>query len=160
MLRGRALPTITGRDISVIFDSLPPEYTALPRNVFAVTRKLFVWAQQRGDIERSPCDGVKSPKAAPSRDRVLDDEELMLIAAFSGDLGKPFGPFLRMLIVTGQRRDEVAAITWDKVNRAKREWVIPAHRVKNGKAHIMPLNDIAVQGLDEMASGAKWPPKA
>jgi integrase len=159
VLKSRALPSITRRDIAAVFDGLPSNSPALPRNVFAVVRKLFSWAQQRGDIERSPCDAMKSPPAVASRDRVLDDEELMLIASLALSLGKPFGPFIHMLLTTGQRRDEVASMTWDELNQDKQEWSLPAHRTKNNRAHVVPLGDLAIDSLDKLALARPWPRK-
>lgn len=157
VLKAKPLPSITRRDITAVLDSLPKHSPALPRNVFAVLRKMFTWAKQRGDIEKSPCEGVKPPPAVKARDRVLKDDELMLVAALSDTLGNPFGPFVRMLLVTGQRRDEVAGMRWEELDQTTFEWLLPKARSKNHNAHLMPLNDIAVRGLDELAGGPRWP---
>ncbi|QDZ06370.1 tyrosine-type recombinase/integrase [Sphingomonas panacisoli] len=159
VLEGIGLPSIARRDIAAVFDGLPPKSPALPRNVFAVTRKLFVWAVQRGDIERSPCDGIKPPPPVASRDHVLDDYELMLVSAMSDHLNAPFEAFLTLLIITGQRREEVAGMTWDELYRGKREWVLPAARSKNHTAHSMPLGKLAIRTLDALAAGPSWPRK-
>jgi integrase len=156
-LKTKSLPTITRRDIARVFDGLPVDFPALPRNVFAVTRKLFSWAQQRGDIARSPCEGMKSPRAVPSRERVLDDEELMLIAAMSFSLGEPFCSFVHMLLLTGQRRDEVASMTWDELDQESGEWRIPGRRTKNGKDHVIPLGELAIRSLNHVAQRDRWP---
>ena len=157
VLGSKSLPTITRRDLTAVFDRLPPESPALPRNVFALLRKLFVWAHGRGDIDRSPFEGLESPASVPSRDRVLSDDELLKVAACADDLGAPFGQFVRMLIVTGQRRDEVAAMRWSEVNRKEAVWTIPEGRSKNKSEHRMPLNSIALRGLDELAGSTDWP---
>lgn len=159
VLKGKSLPSITRRDIARIFDGLPLVSPALPRNVFAVTRKLFTWALQRGDIDRSPCEGMKSPPAVASRSRVLDDSELMLVAAAAFHLNEPFRSFVHMLLITGQRRDEVASMTWDELDQQDKEWQIPGRRTKNGKDHVIPLGELAVRGLDSIAKGRNWPPE-
>jgi integrase len=81
----------------------------------------------------------------------------MLIALCADDLGTPFGPFVRMLIVTGQRRNEVSEMNWSEVDRITRLWTIPKERSKNKCVHKLPLNDIAIAGLDELAEGENWP---
>jgi integrase len=67
------------------------------------------------------------------------------------------------LLATGARRDEVAGLSWTELDRAAREWTLPASRSKNGKAHIIPLNDLAMGALDDLAlvspdqEDPKWP---
>ena len=58
ILKKKPLPSIKRSDVSAVFDALPPSKVALPRNVFAQVRKLFAWAVDRGDIERSPLEGL------------------------------------------------------------------------------------------------------
>lgn len=156
-LRARSLTSITKSDLRGLLASLPSDKPALPRNVFAVISKLFAWAVARGDLERSPCDGIDRPKAPKSRERVLDDEELMLVAALAPLLGKPFGAFLELLLVTGQRRDDVAGMRWSELDRRARLWTIPVHRTKNGHTHCFPLSRIALLNLDQLAGGPRWP---
>lgn len=155
----KPLPEIKRTDIVSIFDNLPSGHPALPRNVFDHTRKLFNWARERGDIDRSPFDGFKGPPNVPSRDRVLSDHELKLIWKASTGLGRTFGPMIRLLMVTGQRREEVAGLDWKELHRPASEWVIPAARSKNGKAHTVPLSEIAITQLDALAGGKEWPEK-
>jgi integrase len=56
------------------------------------------------------------------------------------------------LIVTGQRREEVAALDWAELDRDTATWVLPAGRAKNGQAHIVPLSALALVVLDEVAA--------
>jgi integrase len=56
------------------------------------------------------------------------------------------------LIVTGQRREEVAALDWAELDRDTATWVLPAGRAKNGQAHIVPLSALALVILDEVAA--------
>lgn len=67
------------------------------------------WAVNQGDLDRSPIDGMDAPAKAPSRDRVLDDE-MPLVWKSTAELGYPFGPLIRRLILTGARREEAAAL--------------------------------------------------
>jgi integrase len=159
ILKKRPLPSLRRSDLSSIFDALPASKPALPRNVFAQIRKLFAWAVERGDLERSPLEGFKGPGTVASRDRVLSDEELRLIWLGAGDLGYPFGTLVRFLIITGQRRDEVAAISWPEVKQDSSEWFIPAGRAKNRTAHTVPLSAAAVLILSKRAGADRWPKK-
>jgi hypothetical protein len=110
VLGRKALPSITKRDLIEVLDRLPATSPALPRNLFAMLRKLFNWAIERGDLERSPMEKMKPPASVASRDRTLTDEELFFVTICADYVGRPFGALLRLLVVTGQRRDEVAGM--------------------------------------------------
>jgi integrase len=157
VLGRKALPTITRADVSAVLDRLPPEQQALRRNVFAVLRRLFRWAVTRGDLERSPLDGVETPEPVQARDRVLSDDELrrVWIAASTGH--RVFGHIVRLLIATGQRREEVTGLDWSELNRAAALWSLPGARSKNKEGHTVPLNALAVEVLDGISCGDKWP---
>lgn len=55
----------------------------------------------------------------------------------------PFGPFFRLLLLTLQRRTEVAEMRWEEISPDLTTWTIPAERTKNNKAHIVHLSEPA-----------------
>lgn len=158
-LARKSMPAITRRDLITMFDGLPSDSPALPRNIFALVRKMFGWATERGDIDRSPFDQMRSPAAVASRDRVLTNDELKLVTACTGNLGKPFDALVLLLVITGQRLGEVSKLTWSELDRPNREWRIPAERTKNARPHTVPLSDAAIAELDRTAEGDVWPRK-
>lgn len=173
ILRKDAIPSFTGKtirqitrgDISALMDRMATR-PAARRNAFAVLRRLFRWAVSRGDLEVSPVREMDPPPAPPSRDRVLRDEELALVWRASIATGYPFGPFVRALMLTGQRREEVAGLSWSELDRGKALWTLPAMRAKNGVAHDVPLSAAVISLLDQIAvrqqpkgTVAKWPRK-
>ena len=157
VLADKALPTITRSDVSEVIEQIPARQIALRRNTFAVLRRLFRWAVGRGDLERSPCEGMETPVAARARDRVLSDAELLRVWTAAGDSGKLFGPIVRLLIATGQRRSEVSVLSWVELDQATAMWTLPGIRAKNDEENIIPLNALAVTVLDGIAGGKKWP---
>jgi integrase len=157
VLRQKPLPQITRTDIVAIFDRMPSAHKANHRNVFAVIRRLFRWAVSRGDIERSPMEGMETPPAVKARDRWLSDSELGRVWSQAMKTHRCFGPIVRMLIVTGQRREEVASLVWEELDRDERLWTLPGARAKNGEPNRVPLNDLAIRVLDEVAAGTTWP---
>jgi integrase len=159
ILKDRPLPLLKRGDVSAVLDAIPPGKTALRRNVYAVVRRLFRWAVGRGDIETNPLEAFEAPAGAAARDRVLKDEELRLAWLAAGNLGYPFSGFYRLLIGTGQRREEVAGLDWRELDRAAAEWSLPAARAKNGIASSIPLSAAMVLELDTIADGEKWPPR-
>jgi integrase len=157
VLARKALPTITRADVSVVLDRIPRDQQANRRNVFAVLRRLFRWAVARGDLDRSPLEGVETPPAVQARDRVLSDDELRRVWITAGTVHRVFGDVVRMLTATGQRREEVTGLDWTELDRAAALWSLPGARSKNKEGHRVPLNALAVGVLDGVARGTKWP---
>lgn len=156
ILGRKPLPAISRSDLLAVFDGLPAASPALPRNLFAQVRKLFAWACEREDIERSPFEGFRSPSSVPSRERVLNDRELVAILRATREVGEPFGALIRLLLVTGQRRDEVASMRWEELDRPTALWSIPGSRTKNGRGHQVPICTTALEELDRIAGRKTW----
>jgi integrase len=157
-LRSKPLPEIGKPDIQSIIEAIPVRQKAMRRAVFAYASILFGWAASSGYIDRNPLQDMNKPPAPKARERVLTDEELAAVWRGAAELPKPFGPFYRLLILTGQRRDEVATLNWADLDRAAATWTIPADRAKNGRAHIVPLTPQVIAELDVLAgSSLQWP---
>ena len=105
------------------------------------------WAIEWGVIEVSPCAGIRAPAAETSRDRVLSDDELKAVWRAADALETPYNGFIKLLILTGARRSEVAGMTWSEIDTASRVWTFPAARAKNATEYQIPLSDSAVQIL-------------
>lgn len=105
----------------------------------AAIRKLFNWFATRDDEFISPVvQGMGRTKARElERDRVLSDDELRLIWPLLAGMGT-FGAIVKMLIFTGQRREEVAQMSWPELSR-NGTWTVPAERYKTGLANVVPL---------------------
>ena len=70
---------------------------------------------------------------------MLRDDELAAVWRASEGAGV-FGRIVQMLILTGQRREEVGGMAWAELSEDLTTWTIPASRAKNGVAHIVPLS--------------------
>jgi len=151
----KPLPQIRRADLTALWDRLD-DRPATKRFAHATLRKLFRWAVDRGDIERSPLEGADAPPAGAARDHVLGDNELRLVWNAAGALGQPLEGFYRMLIVTMQRREEVAGMDWAELDRCAALWTLAGSRTKNGKPQLVPLNALAIAVLDSVAGGAEW----
>lgn len=150
-LRGKPLPSITRADLQAVLDGIPPRQQASRRTVYAYASIFWGWALQRGDIAENPIPTMAKPKAVKARDRVLSDDELITIWRATETLRAPLGAFYRVLLLTGQRREEVAGMAWAELDRASATWIIPARKAKNGVAHIVPLAPAVVEELDRLA---------
>jgi integrase len=157
VMRDKALPTITRIDVVAVFDRMPPNQAAIRRIVCAVLRRLFRWAVSRGDIDRSPMEGMETPKAVKPRERWLSDGELARVWIQAPECHRCFGPIVRLLIATGQRREEIGGLHWQELDRGEREMRLSGDRTKNGEPTTIPLNDLAMSELDKVAGSEKWP---
>jgi integrase len=148
-LDGKALPDIAATDINPIFDALRTQ-AALRRNVWAVLSKLFNWAAKRGDIVASPLATMDPPSTVKRRKRILTPDELIAVWRASFKLDATRGRFVRLLILTLQRRSEVAELPWTELHRAETRWKLPGERAKNEQDHLIPLNEQAMVELEAL----------
>ena len=147
----RKLADIRRRDVIDLLEGVIDSGRPVQANrVFSQIRKLFNWCRERDMIEVSPCAGVHAPTQESSRDRTLDDDELAEVWRAAEMMSYPFGPFVHLLILTAQRRDEVAGMRWDELDLEAAMWTIPKERAKNVKAHQVPLPPMAVDFLREI----------
>ncbi|HEX9743656.1 MAG TPA: integrase arm-type DNA-binding domain-containing protein [Nitrospiraceae bacterium] len=155
--QGRSVHEIARRDVIDLLDAITDRGAPVVANrVLAAIRRMFGWAVERGILETSPCAGLKAPAAERSRDRVLSDQEIKLLWRACEEIGWPFGPLVQLLLLTGQRRDEVAELRWYETDFDGRLWTIPRERTKNDLAHEVPLSAAAVavlQGIPKVGDG-------
>ena len=99
--------------------------------VIRYLRPMFSWAENEGLIPVNPWAGLKAGATSMPRDRILNTEEWRSVweASFTEDY--PFGPFLRTLMLSAQRLDNVASIRWDEIDGDI--WTIPREKVKSTK---------------------------
>ena len=151
--RGRPIDSITKRDVNELLNATADERGGHAANAtLAAVRRLFNWAVEQDLLTTSPCLGVKRRLQSVERERVLDDSELTDIWSASHRLGWPFGHLIRLLILTGCRRDEWAQAKWSEISLSNATFTIPAERSKNGHSHIVPLSATAIQLLGEAAT--------
>lgn len=156
MLKSKALPEITRTDIAAVMRPVKKK-PALASKLFAVLRYLFRHAVSEGDLTTSPMEGMKPPPVPAARDRVLEDWELALVWKAAVEVGDPFGSMVRLLLLTGQRREEVAGLPWSELRQHEALWKLPADRSKNDQALDTPLPSLAIDLLGALAKGDKWP---
>jgi integrase len=146
--RGRRLGEIERKHVAKLLDEMIDRGAPVGANrVFAQLRKMCSWAVERGIIPSNPCLGISRPTTEAARDRALSDHELGMVWRCSGCLGSPFGPIVRSLILTAQRRDEVGGLVWDELDLDGALWTLPAVRSKNRREHTIPLAPLVVEIL-------------
>jgi integrase len=147
----RTVHEITRRDVHELLDAIVSRGSPVTANrALAAIRKMFAWAVSRDLVNTSPCVGISPPTVEKSRDRVLSDGELGLVWRGAEVIGWPFGPLVQLLILTVQRRDEVAEMKRTELRIEDRLWVIPKERVKNGQEHEVPLSGPALALFEQL----------
>jgi integrase len=149
--RGRAIGSITRRDIREVLDKIVDGGAPIMANrVHSIARKLFNWAVENDIIAVSPIAGIKQPTEEKPRDRVLSDDELRLVWQAADKMGPPFGSMVQLLILAGQRRGEIANMTWQEIDADNRLLSLPRERVKNDRAHDIPLSPQAIAVIEQV----------
>jgi len=123
---------------------------AMASRTAAYGRAAFQWALKRGTIPGNPFAAIPVIGARPKRDRVLSDAELRAVWQAAKAMPAPFGRIVRLLALTGQRKTEVAEMTWDELDGGLSTWMVAAHRTKNGAPHVVPLSEPAAAILQDV----------
>jgi integrase len=103
-------------------------------------------------IDANPCIDTKKQTERPERDRVLTDDELRAVWNACG-MNTDFGKIVRLLILTGCRREEIGGLMWSEIDRDKGQINLPGERTKNGRPHSLTLPDMAmdiIRSVNEM----------
>lgn len=140
--RGRLIETITRAEAHEMLDEVIEESGAsIAREVRKHLTRMFNWAADRGLIAANPLAGMQRPELGyVSRERVMTIEELGQIWAAAKDAAYPFGDMVRLLILTGQRRSEIAGLERGWIHTEQRAVEIPAASYKTKRPHVFPLS--------------------
>jgi integrase len=102
---------------------------------------LYTWLIERGICMVSPTLNIGRRADIRARNRVLSEAELVEIWHACRD--DDYGRIVKLLILTGQRRQEIGDLMWSEVNLAARQIELPAERTKNHRPHLVLLADEA-----------------
>ena len=149
--KDRPVDSIKRRDVIELLDSIARRHPVLANRVLAHVRKLFNWSMERGILEASPVALVKIPggKEHP-RDRSLTDVEIKALWPAFETAGYPFGPMMALLLLTLQRRGEVATMRWSDLDLEEKVWRLPSEATKARRAHVVPLSPPAIAILQSL----------
>jgi integrase len=116
---------------------------------------MFAWAIGEGLCESNPVINTNKAVEEKPRNRVLEDAELAAVWKAAPD--NDYGKIIKLLMLTGQRRDEIGGLRWDELkdtdDAGKARIELPDTRTKNGMPHLIPLSDDALailQGITQV----------
>ena len=138
----RDIRQVQKADIIKIIDGITDrDAPVLANRVLQYTSKFFKWCIGRGYIEQNPASNIPKPAKEKSRERVLSLAEAQAIYQAAECLGPVTCAFVRLLMLTGQRRSEISELEWGELQSDRIE--IGGHRSKNGKPITTPLTEEA-----------------
>lgn len=152
---GLAITSLRRRDVAQLIQDVAEDNGGVMSNrVLAHVRKLFNWALVQPSLidvlDASPVVKGMSQFKESSRDRFLSVDEIRALWRAAVAAGYPWGDYARQLLLTGQRRGEVArSLRRDRITPTGGVWRIPKEETKAGRAHELPLSR---QSLDLIAA--------
>jgi len=121
-------------------DKVKPADVAHCAHATMAWRIFFNWCIRHELVDRNPFAHV--PVKYGSRSRILTTDELRAIWRYDYP---PFSDIVKLLILTGQRRGEIAAMQPNWIGDGT--ITIPAHVAKNGREHTFPYGPLTLQYL-------------
>jgi integrase len=147
-LHGGPVDAVARRDVAARLEAIRVDHgPGAARKAAVYLSAAFTWAMRQGLADHNPLIGLETPPEAP-RDRVLSPDELAALWSACERAGD-FGRIVWLLMLTGARRTEVAAMTWAEIDLERRLWIIPADRAKKGRELEVPLSDQSLAVLPE-----------
>ncbi len=142
----RALDDIRRRDVIEMVERVCARghpYAANRR--LALLRKMFAWGVEVDMVPATPVVGVAPPGREARRRRVLEEAEVAALWRAWDNMAWPFGPLFKLLLLTGQRRNQVASLRLADIGFAQQIWTVPEASGRPGSGHEIPLSTFALE---------------
>jgi integrase len=151
---GRSLRSISKKDVVTVIDKAMKRGPSAGVTAWKVTKAFFAWCEAREDEFASPARSIRKPAKEKSRDRVLDDSELKLTWEAAEAEGGPAGALVKLLILSGARRNEITELARDEIKAEVIE--LPGERTKNGLPHTIPITPMVKRVLKSLPSTGRF----
>jgi integrase len=146
--KSKRVDEISKRDVIELLDSISDRGSpVMAVRTQAYIRRFFRWCIERDILKADPTLGLPRASNGKSRERRLTDSELAKVLAATNSIGT-FGPVIRLLALTGARREEIAGLRWSEIDGDTIK--LEGARTKNSEAHLIPLSAPAKALLDSM----------
>ena len=144
----RPLTEITKADVRELVEGMANDRPISANRTLAIVRRIFNWACKKDRLDVSPAFGIDPPSVEKSRDHVLTDDEITRLWSGFDILGYPFGAVFKILLLTGQRKNEVAKMKWSEIEGDL--WTLPGERAKNKVNNTVPISPLAKKIIDDI----------
>ncbi len=113
----------------------------------ALIRKMFAWGLEVDLITVSPAAGVPAPAREAPRTRTLVDHEIAALWRAWAEIGWPYGFIFKLILLTAQRRSDIAGLRLEDIGFTTQIWTPPHARSDTGNVHELPLSKGALEIL-------------
>jgi integrase len=155
--RHRHIADIGRADVLDVIDRVVDRGSPITaRRLHAHLHRFFTWHTGRGKIPLNPMAHLPKPGTETRRERVLNDKELVAVWRATEEIGWPFGDAVRLLILTGARREEIGGLKWNEIEGDTIK--LTGGRTKNGEPQNIPLSTataIVIQRLPRIANSER-----
>lgn len=147
----RVAKDITRKDVIRLLEKIKssPKPSAA-NHVLVILRRMYNWAIEQDELEVNPCLNIKKPVPIKERERVLSKKEINEFGQACNQIGYPYGPLCQLLLLTGQRCNEIARLQWDYIDFDEKIIRLPAENTKAKRGHDIPLSDLAINILKNL----------
>jgi integrase len=121
---------------------------AMANRTLSRIRRLYSWAVRNPlirEVTINPARDVDRPAPERARERVYTDKEIKALWKAFGEVGVQ-GVAYKLILATGQRLYEVIGLEWSEIDGDS--WTLPGARTKNGRVHVVPLSDLALEIIE------------
>jgi integrase len=142
----RPIRSITQRDVATLYKKIAKDSgPGAASHTWSTLRAFFHWAMRQGAVDNNVAALYDGGGVGEQRDRTLSDAEIAIVWKACG--GDQFGDIVKLLILTGARRDEAGHMHMDELDLDNEKWLLPEERSKNRREHLFTLSDSAVDIL-------------
>ena len=152
----RPIASITRAEVKALLRAKAQVAPIAANRLASLISKLFNWALDEEIVTASPAVRLKRTEEH-ERERSLSEDEIRVLWPALDRIGYPFGHALKLLLVAGQRRGEVADLKWSDLTSDG--WLLPGASAKSKAGHRVPLSTLAMDRshAPASASGSLWP---
>lgn len=153
VIGNKRIKEITSEDIAKLHRRASENAPVRANRVLAVTKSAFNRAIEAGWIATNPTKGIKKNTEEPRERYVTAEERVRLMEAIDRHPNQKHANIVRMLLLTGARRNEVQSATWEMFDFERGVWTKPSSHTKQKRTHVVPLSAATVALLREIRRG-------
>lgn len=144
----RPADAIARRDvIALLEDVMARGHPYAANRRLALIRKMFAWGIEVDLVNSSPATGVSAPAREETRTRVLKEHEIGALWQAWTDMGWPYGFIFKLVLLTAQRRSDIAGLRLEDIGFTTQIWTPPLAKSDRGNAHELPLTPAVLEIL-------------
>ncbi len=147
----RPLAAVTKRDVQDLIDGIGDRGSPVAANrTLSLLQRFLGWAVERGIIETNVAAGLKRPNKEKPRERALSEAEVRAVWSAFETMAYPFGKLGQLLLLTGQRRGEIAGLRWADLDLKTGVLHLDGTATKTGTEHEVPLSHAVLEILRDL----------